>query len=287
MKVNNRLSIKILSLFLFLISSSSAYNYFPGYHSAEIDTLYYLPDSASFISYYLIADEIYDIHTRFEPQTGWESYKIKEIHFLFSTMVIGEPWNEVRFFKDTLSTLIYSQPVGIVLDSNDVYPNWYKLNISDNCPAIFGIVEVPAYVFDLFSLCITEQSYSSGHTIGFYENSQSWRFTSDRPIKLIIERLVSGTESESNQVSDYKLYQNYPNPFNPSTRIEYEIPEVSFVTVKVYDVLGNEVATLVNEEKPAGTYEVVFNASELSSGIYFYKIEARNFIETKKMVLLR
>jgi len=269
------------------INNFDALFLFTGYHSAEIDTLYYLPDSTIFISDYLIADEIYNIHTRFEPQTGWESYKIKEIHFLFSTMVIGEPWNEVRFFKDTLSTLIYSQPVGIILDSSDVYPNWYKLNISDNFPAISGIVEVPIYVFDLFSLCITEQSYSSGHTIGFYENSQSWRFASDRPIKLIIERLVSGTENESNQVSDYKLYQNYPNPFNPSTRIEYEIPEVSFVTVKVYDVLGNEVATLVNEEKPAGTYQVEWDASRFPSGVYFYQLKVGGFIKSKKMILLK
>ena len=202
-------------------------------------------------------------------------------------MIIGEPWNEVGFFKDTLGTLIYSQPVGIILDSSDVYPNWYKLNISDNCPAISGIVEVPVYVFDLLSLCITEQSYSSGHTIGFYEGSQSWGVDSDPPIKLIIERLVSEIENEGNQVSDYKLYQNYPNPFNPSTRIEYEIPEVSFVTLKVYDVLGNEIATLVNEGKPAGSYEVEFNASNLTSGIYFYQLNAGSFIETNKMILLK
>ena len=75
--------------------------------------------------------------------------------------------------------------------------------------------------------------------------------------------------------TEYVLFQNYPNPFNPTTTIKYQIPELSFVTLKVYDVLGNEIATLVNEEKPVGNYEVEFNASELSSGIYFYQTASR------------
>ena len=100
----------------------------------------------------------------------------------------------------------------------------------------------------------------------------------------------------------FYLYQNSPNPFNPSTIIKYTIPNViakqsQFVTLKVYDVLGNEVATVVSEEKSAGTYEVEFsakggsasggNATGLSSGVYFYKFKAGNFVETKKMVLMK
>jgi len=85
----------------------------------------------------------------------------------------------------------------------------------------------------------------------------------------------------------YVLYQNYPNPFNPSTTIRYELPKASYVTLKIYNVLGQEVATLVNEEKPAGNYEVNFNASNLSSGVYFYKIKAGSYVETKKMNLIK
>ncbi|MBV6420612.1 MAG: hypothetical protein DAHOPDDO_01869 [Ignavibacteriaceae bacterium] len=90
----------------------------------------------------------------------------------------------------------------------------------------------------------------------------------------------------------FSLEQNYPNPYNPSTTIRYEIPEQSFVTIKVYDVLGNEIATLVNEEKPAGSYEVEFNiysdeGQNLVSGVYFYKLQVGNFIQTKKMVLTK
>ena len=86
----------------------------------------------------------------------------------------------------------------------------------------------------------------------------------------------------------YALYQNYPNPFNPKTTIEYEIPEKSFVTIKIYDILGREVQTLVNnEEQVRWRYKVEFDASILSSGVYFYRIQAGGFTETKKMVMLK
>ena len=82
--------------------------------------------------------------------------------------------------------------------------------------------------------------------------------------------------------------QNYnPSPFNPSKRISYSIPEIEFATLKVIDGSGNKITTLINEEKPAGSYEVEFNGKKLQSGVYFYRIQAGSFVETKKMVLLR
>ncbi len=85
----------------------------------------------------------------------------------------------------------------------------------------------------------------------------------------------------------FALEQNYPNPFNPSTNISYSIPNNSFVTLKVYDMLGNEVATLVNEDKEAGNYQVTFDASALSNGVYFYRLQANGFDITKKMILMK
>jgi photosystem II stability/assembly factor-like uncharacterized protein len=85
----------------------------------------------------------------------------------------------------------------------------------------------------------------------------------------------------------FKLEQNYPNPFNPTTNIRFLIADRGFVTLKVYDVLGNEVATLVNEEKPAGEYKVEFDGNHLPSGIYFYQLKAGGFVETRKMILLK
>ncbi|MCO6448305.1 MAG: T9SS type A sorting domain-containing protein [Ignavibacteriota bacterium] len=101
------------------------------------------------------------------------------------------------------------------------------------------------------------------------------------------------------QPDKFMLYQNYPNPFNPSTKIKYSIPDVSLsqvdrclVTLKVYDILGNEIATLVNEEKSAGEYEIEFNGhsdggNNLSSGVYFYQLQTNNFIQTKKMIFIQ
>lgn len=85
----------------------------------------------------------------------------------------------------------------------------------------------------------------------------------------------------------YSLEQNYPNPFNPTTTISYSIKEKGFVTLKVFDILGNEVKTLVNEEQDAGSYKFDFNASALSSGIYFYTLNTGEFVLTKKMILLK
>lgn len=86
---------------------------------------------------------------------------------------------------------------------------------------------------------------------------------------------------------EYKLYDNYPNPFNPSTILRYSIPEASFTTINIYDALGKEVSSLVNETKTAGTYEVEFNATDLSSGIYYYTLQAGSFNQTKKMILIK
>ncbi len=86
---------------------------------------------------------------------------------------------------------------------------------------------------------------------------------------------------------EFALQQNYPNPFNPTTEIRYQTPEVVHVTLKLFDVLGREVATLVNEVKQAGTYTVLFDASNLTGGVYFYRMQAGDFVKTKKLLLLK
>jgi hypothetical protein len=86
---------------------------------------------------------------------------------------------------------------------------------------------------------------------------------------------------------EFKLEQNYPNPFNPTTRIQYQVSSISSVTLKVYDILGSEVATLVNEEQQPGYYEVQFNGSSLASGMYIYRLSAGDFVSVKKMVMVK
>jgi hypothetical protein len=118
---------------------------------------------------------------------------------------------------------------------------------------------------------------------------------SDTGIDIIKDALYSFSTTIPTDVDEdltalpeqYYLFQNYPNPFNPSTTIKYSVPQSSNVVIKVFDILGNEIETLVNEEKPAGTYEIDFDARNLSSGVYFYKMTGGNYSETKKMLLLR
>lgn len=88
-------------------------------------------------------------------------------------------------------------------------------------------------------------------------------------------------------ISDYALFQNYPNPFNPTTTISFQLPEAGKVALKVYNILGKEVATLINGNKDAGKHSITFDASALSSGVYFYKLEANNFVSTKKLILMK
>jgi hypothetical protein len=94
-------------------------------------------------------------------------------------------------------------------------------------------------------------------------------------------------ESDESLPEEFALEQNYPNPFNPSTTIKYSIPKEGYVTIKIYNTIGEEVAILVNEVKQVGNYESQFNATSLPSGIYFYKLQAGSFVETKKMVLMK
>jgi protocatechuate 3,4-dioxygenase beta subunit len=120
-------------------------------------------------------------------------------------------------------------------------------------------------------------SYSTQSSVSA---SSSFSLTPDDNVTAVKESTPAVTAS-------FKLNQNYPNPFNPSTIISYSIPNQSKVTLKVYNILGSEVATLVDEYKPAGNYSVIFNAARLSSGVYFYQIKAGNFVSTKKLMLLK
>jgi hypothetical protein len=96
-----------------------------------------------------------------------------------------------------------------------------------------------------------------------------------------------GISSNSGVPKRFSLEQNYPNPFNPVTKIKFQLPKTEFVTITIYDILGRKVLTLLNERKEPGYYDVSFDASNYASGMYFYKIEAGNFIDTKKMILIK
>ncbi len=107
--------------------------------------------------------------------------------------------------------------------------------------------------------------------------------------KTVLDTTLVGVEYRDEEIipANFNLYQNYPNPFNPSTKISWQTPEGSWQTLKVYDVLGNEIATLINEYRPLGNYEIEFDATDLPSGIYLYQLKAGSFVETKKMAFMK
>ncbi|MBA4251756.1 MAG: hypothetical protein C0425_05665 [Chlorobiaceae bacterium] len=128
-----------------------------------------------------------------------------------------------------------------------------------------------------------------GHSWGL------WRATTDFILEFIFPFGSTSVKNEIDSEPDFKLSQNYPNPFNPTTTISWQLPNDSYVSLVVYDMLGNEVVTLVNEEKKTGNYNIEFNAHDIASGIYFYKLTANkisggklgSFSETKKIILLK
>ncbi len=127
------------------------------------------------------------------------------------------------------------------------------------------------------------------HTLQWIVSQQS-----DTPGEFWIDNIIFPSNSIVTDVSrppglpgEFQLFQNYPNPFNPSTTIAYELPKASIVQLTVYDILGRELKTLVNELKQAGRYEATFNASHLASGVYMYRLKAGSFVETKKLLLVR
>ena len=111
---------------------------------------------------------------------------------------------------------------------------------------------------------------------------------STRPnICLVLNTGVGVNPAGSTVPQVYSLSQNYPNPFNPTTKINFALPKQGLVTLKIYDILGREVRTLVNEIKTAGNYTVDFNASEFASGVYFYRLQSEGFTDIKKMMLVK
>jgi hypothetical protein len=116
----------------------------------------------------------------------------------------------------------------------------------------------------------------------FYDR---WNFGQKFPLTILSSTPIESDFNSSPKA--YNLEQNYPNPFNPATSLKFTIADFGIITLRVYDILGNTVVTLVNEQKPAGTYEVEFSAVGLASGIYYYSLKAGSFIDTKKMVLLK
>ncbi|NWG29313.1 MAG: T9SS type A sorting domain-containing protein [Ignavibacteriaceae bacterium] len=144
------------------------------------------------------------------------------------------------------------------------------------------------------TICPLGQQCESGHWVRYrvkaVDNTAKVSVPSDSVMKMVLGGApdkISVDPPSSEMPTEYSLMQNYPNPFNPVTTISYLLPKNGLVTLKVFDILGTEVTSLVNETQEAGSYSVTFNASQLPSGIYFYTLTSNNFMSTKKLILLK
>jgi hypothetical protein len=126
-----------------------------------------------------------------------------------------------------------------------------------------------------------------GKTVPVWTDQRAGEYNQEIYTAVIVDSLIGIKPAASSVPDEFKLYQNYPNPFNPSTTIKFEIPKQENVILKVFDILGREVQTMLNEQLKAGTYEVKWDAGSYSSGIYFYKLEVPGFTETRKMIFIK
>ena len=164
----------------------------------------------------------------------------------------------VKIFRQTADTIFVA---GIPLSTTEVKSTTYEWYTNESKFPVFGI--------------------------SYLEINVNGNITTDKKVDYNTETPTAVKDEPKQVVSGFELLQNYPNPFNPSTKISWHTSVGSHQTLKIYNILGTEVATLVDEYKPAGSYEVEFDASKLSSGVYLYKLQSGNFIQTRKMTLIK
>lgn len=208
----------------------------------------------------------YATSTTVSPTTDITSPKVTGAS-LSSSMRLNVTFSEKVAAAEALNTANYSITGGISVRSITMNSTQDGVIISTSKHRK-GIV---------YTVTVINVKDLSGNVITSFDNKAQYQ--------LGIFKEGDEADNEDMNPVTYKLYQNFPNPFNPSTLIKYSVPENSFVTLKVYDILGKEVATLVNEQKSQGSYEVQFDAGRLSSGTYIYQLKTNNFIENKKMII--
>jgi hypothetical protein len=219
--------------------------------------------------------------------TSFQGYSPNEI--VFRKNIINSN-GLINLFVDSLSNLGMDTPFGLSFNGN----------------SLSGQHLLPGMIIDVYRANRFELAASAYEWLGSTNTTSTGNFsflfndpsvqsisvTATNPFTGLTSgfariNTVTAVEDEETLPTEFALYQNYPNPFNPTTKISWQSPVSGYQTLKVFDVLGNEVATLVNEVKSAGNYEIDFNASELSSGVYFYELHASSFVATKKMILIR
>ena len=265
-----------------------------GYSWIEVNTG--LPQFSSFISLASNGEDIYttsigEVFRSTDDGMNWFSIS----NGLQNVSILSLATQGSKVYAGTFGSGVYF--------SNDRGENW--TNISGGVPPL-----------EIWSLVLADTSlFVATNGSGVYltqDDGVSWTWVSEGLTTLYVRSLlvttnnylfagtanglvckrplyemITSVRKQINSLSKYSLSQNYPNPFNPNTTIRYSLPQSSNVVIKIFDVLGNEIETIVNEEKPVGTYEITYYAENLPSGVYFYQLKAGDYIETKKMILMK
>jgi hypothetical protein len=224
--------------------------------------------------------------------TEWIAYGVYDYYPLIYEIlpvVYNDDWN---YYEETYYKQL-NHPISLSLPDSFVVPvDWsYSFTLRDTTPSKQALT---IFKGSESGDAVVLGRHGAGEIIhwnmaGHYDGDSIW----SPEIKTLLINVVRymlnivNINEEIPLPETFELYQNYPNPFNPSTRISWQSPVGSWLTLKVYDVLGNEVATLVDEYKPAGMYNAQFTMHNLASGIYFFQLKAGSFTETKKMVLIK
>ncbi len=224
-----------------------------------------------------------------------------------SLLVVSNPYSDSLYFYylDGLNSPTLLRELKISSLFENPFPN-YNTSLNFTVCFVDKYLEIDNYsssklydISDINNIKLFAACYGGG--MKYIKNGENYFLILSDPRSFNVNNPYSGINGISINSIDgigntkeaaeiplkYNLYQNYPNPFNPRTTISYSIPRISFITLKIYDVLGREIETIVNEQKPAGNYKVNFNAGGLASGVYFYQLRAGDFVSTKKLILLK
>jgi len=229
-------------------------------------------------------------------------------------IVFSEDSLSSEFIGDTINCFLKNtSDYDVVLDSiytSGLFPygyllhlikddNYFFINLFNNYPShpldtlnyripAHDSILIQIYDIDLCAICKKQPNEYFEDTLRFvFSFTGGVNYSFSKIIPISGEGHPSAVSDVKNIPTEFMLEQNYPNPFNPSTKISWQSPVDSWQTLIIFDVLGNEVGTLVNEYRDAGNYEIEFNAYKLSSGIYYYQLRAGSLVETKKMILLK
>ena len=261
------------------------------------DTLYLFPDVTTFIDEQngLILDWMANFAVKFNMPLEDEGIIIKKVGFLIFNMDF--PFTFFTSFKISIGNIpekliLFEENISI--DSTTItYPEWQIYNIDSIVQIENDSTNNNSFFISGLIFLRTAAAYLSSYVIPnhfiFHTYNEQWLEVSHEyfPVIVIVERIISDVKDNYFPSNNFHLYQNHPNPFNATTVIRYSIANLGGVKIKIYNILGKEIATIIDEEKPAGSYEFNFEASTISSGIYIVQLTAGNFLTTSKMILLK